>query len=250
MVLVRHRRDPDRLLWYAPHTNEAVAFRNAVAAVIHHHGTLVAIRTPDGERCLKDQDPNRVFGTLQGGGDSCSGKGVRCTPSASGTVPPFTAEVMNWHAAGAPIVGLHTNEKGYDSSAGCSRPTGRGNVTAACSRRSLTVLRPDKPARGSSPDDTMVYVAAANSSETAFGLDPGLASVVKDLRGLRTNVIFERVGRTDCSLSNYAVLHGIPHYFNVEVESSDATGQATIINDLLDSMERHRLVDISLSSAN
>ncbi len=242
LLVVRYREDPDRLLWYTPHTNEQIAFDNAVAAVVRHHGTLVAVRTAAGTRCLQGQDPNRTFGTLKGGGDSCAGGGVRCAPSLFNVVPPFTAEVLGWHAAEAPIVGLHTNERGFDASAGCSHPAGGGNVTAACSRGGLTVLRSAGPARGSYPDDTMVYVAGIGSPEQKFQEDTGLASVVADMRRLGTNVIFEHVGRTDCSLSNYAVLHGLPHYFNVEVETSDASGQAAILEDLVRSMEDHSMV--------
>jgi hypothetical protein len=84
----------------------------------------------------------------------------------------------------------------------------------------------------------MVYVTAASPPQQAFAQDSVLATIVKDLRRLHTNVLFERVGQTDCSLSNYAVLQGMPRYFNIEVETSDKGGQAAIIADLIETLRR------------
>ena len=89
LLVVRHQKDPDRLLWYAPHTNEEIAFDNAVAAVVRHHGTLVAVRTSTGTRCLQGQDPNRTFGTLKGGGASCAGGGCQMRSIAFHRRPAF-----------------------------------------------------------------------------------------------------------------------------------------------------------------
>jgi hypothetical protein len=128
------------------------------------------------------------------------------------------------------------------TSVGCPHPDGHGNITAACSRGNLTVLAADPPTRGTSPNDTMVYITATSPPSQALTRDPVLASIADDLRRLHTNILFERVGRTDCSLSNYAVLHGIPHYFNIEAETSDASGQAGIIADLVETLRRHGAV--------
>lgn len=249
LLIVQNRQDPDRLLWYAPHTNESIAFDNAIAAVEKHHGTLVAVRTADGKRCQRTQDPNRLFGTLQGGGESCPESGPRCIPSERGQMPPFTGEVMSWHSPGAPVIGLHTNERGYNASTGCPHPNGRGNITAACSRGNLTTMPGAPPARGAWPDDTMVYVTATSSLLRALAQDPILKSVVEDLRQRHTNVLFERVIPTDCSLSNYAALHDIGRYFNIEVETSDAINQARVVDDLVEILQGHGVVPPARSGA-
>jgi hypothetical protein len=188
-------------LWFVPHDNENAGFEAGLVAVRRYGGTMVtvdaALGGADGTRTNRAVDygrpidPNRNFDT---------------------GLPGYAARVLEHRAAGMPIIALHTNGKGFDTSESrCNRsdPPGSGVISI---RYCDDVLRPSPSQAKAWPwddDDTVAFATflAAGKPEDAFC---GNEMVAADF-----NVVFERVAASDGSLSNYAVLHGL-HYLNFE----------------------------------
>ena len=214
-LVVREISHPDTVLWVVPHDDEGAAFDSAVLGVRRYGGTVVAVKT-GGERLNHGQDPNRNFDL---------GSGPLC-PAQRSRSPLYTAEVLRWRGDRAPVVGLHTNDKGFEGDG----KGGRKTVSIRLSSKSLKPF-PAPHAMGASPDDTMVYVA----STLAPGGDAGLMRLVNRLNARRINVAYELVSRAwnDCSLSNYSVLAGTSRYFNVEAVHGDAAGHRAVMEILM-----------------
>lgn len=196
---VRHRAGP---LWFVPHDNENGGFEAAFAAVRKYGGTVVAVDAgvspgADGVRMNRavdygrSIDPNRNF------------DGAR----------PFYANTV-LAGRGWPIIALHTNSPGFDSSESrCNQsdPVGSGVISIRFCDDTLT---PSPSQRRAWPwdDDDSVAFATYRSKDT-----PSAAYCRDQLVALDYNVVQERVVTSDGSLSNYAVLRGID-YLNFETQ--------------------------------
>ncbi len=215
LLVVRNTSHPATVLWVVPHDNEGAAFDSAVQGVRKYGGTVVAVKT-GGERLNHGQDPNRNFDL--GSGPLCPGQQSRS--------PLYTAQILRWRIGGASVVGLHTNDQGFDGDG----KGGSGTVSIRLSSKGLKPF-PAPHAIGASPDDTMVYVA----SKLAPSGDAGLKQLVDRLNARRVNVAYEIVSpaSNDCSLSNYSVLGGIPRYFNVEAVHGDVAGHRAVVETLM-----------------
>jgi hypothetical protein len=128
-------------------------------------------------------------------------------------LPGYARRVLRDLALGAaPIIALHTNAKGFDTSdSRCNRgdPAGSGAVSI---RYCDDVLTPSPSLRRQWPwddDDTVAFATyrAKDQPQDAWCRN---AMVRADF-----NVVQERVVASDRSLSNYAVLHGL-RYLNFE----------------------------------
>lgn len=201
---IENRARPNGPLWFVPHDNENAGFEAALVAVRKYGGTIVAADAGvapghDGERMNRavafgrPVDPNRHF---------------------HDGLPLYQGAVLGAVAKGAwPIIALHTNSKGYDpTDSHCPRDgdtSGRGVISI---RYCDDVLQPSASKERAYPwddDDTVAFATWRGSGrrEDAFC---GQQMVADDF-----NVVFERVMNTDGSLSNYAVLRGLP-YLNFE----------------------------------
>lgn len=221
LMVIQHKREPNRLLWMVPHNNEHDAFDSALDAVAHHHGTVVAVKT-GGNRTNGLQDPNRNFDI--GSGGKCHRQVARS--------PIYTQRVMRWRAEGAPIIALHTNEKGYTGDGG----EGTGLISMLHPMPRSKPLRAKTGALGELPDDTMVFVASPEKPDR----DAKLMGFVNRLRSQGINVMYETVSRAgnDCSMSNYAALKHVRDYVNIEVVEADGDTQRAIIDVVMGELGR------------
>jgi len=215
LQIVQNRKHPNGPLWVVPHDDEDVAFDSAVYAVSQYGGTVVAVER-NGDRYnrigKRKQDPNRNF--------QVRGEG-KCRLQLARS-PLFTRNAMRWLKKGQPVIALHTNKKGYDLIPEPDEEKSKGNVSIGIERTEdshITEFPAARPIRAKSPNDTLIYVA----SRVPPGRDPRLQSFVKALNDSGIHVLHEHVEHNDCSLSNYAVLRGLP-YVNIEVVDGDDTG--------------------------
>lgn len=194
-------KKPRGPLWFVPHDNENAGFEAALAGVRKHGGVVIAVDSgivEDGRRRNgavdrgRPIDPNRNF---------------------RDGYPRYANTVLADYRNGArPIIALHTNSPGFDTSASsCNqsdRP-GRGEVSI---RFCDDVMQPSPSRSRAWPfddDDTLAYVPWRS------GTSPATAWCGRALDKADFNVVFERVGVTDGSLSNYALLRGLD-YVNFE----------------------------------
>lgn len=193
----RRRRGP---LWFVPHDNENAGFEAALAAVRKYGGTVIAVDAgiaDDGIRSNRAVDygrpidPNRNF---------------------DAALPGYARRILADLPRGMPIIALHTNALGFataDSHCNQGDPPGRGVISI---RYCDDILTPS-PSRGRAwpwDQDDMVAFTAYRSGAPRESAFCGPAMVAADF-----NVVFERVVTSDGSLSNYAVLRGLP-YLNFE----------------------------------
>lgn len=200
---IANTQKPRGPLWFVPHDNENAGFEAALVGVRKHGGVVIAIDSgiaEDGRRrnAAVDRgrpiDPNRNF---------------------RDGYPGYANTVLTDYRGGArPIIALHTNSPGFDTSASsCNqsdRP-GRGEVSI---RFCDDVIQPHPSQSRDWPfddDDTLAYVPWRR------GTSPSAAWCGRTLANADFNVVFERVAVTDGSLSNYALLRGLD-YVNFETQ--------------------------------
>ncbi|MDK2767408.1 MAG: hypothetical protein KYX69_06775 [Sphingomonas sp.] len=196
-------KNPRGPLWFVPHDNENAGFEAALAGVRSCGGVVIAVDSglaQDGVRrnAAVDRgrpiDPNRNF---------------------HDGLPLYARTVLADLARGArPIIALHTNSPGFDTrTSQCNRadPPGRGEVSIRfCDD---VMQRHPSEARDwpFDDDDSLAYVAY-RAGRAPYSAWCGKALALADF-----NVVFERVAVSDGSLSNYALLRGIP-YVNFETQ--------------------------------
>lgn len=207
LLVVAHRaRSGPR--WVLPHDDEQSAFDAGVEAVRRYGGVLVAVEAGE-KRFWRGVDPNRVFG------DGPCGR-VRADAA-------YTAAVLAGLDRRFPIVALHSNER-RGGTISMARP-----YPGALAFRAAA----DPPALPAAPrrdDNTMVILAG----RTAPSSDAAVGAAVAWYTQRGVNVLYETVrpGRSDCSLSNHAVLTGLPRTVTIEVAHGD-TGSARALVDLV-----------------
>jgi hypothetical protein len=213
LLVVQSTSHKENVFWVVLHDDEGAAFDSAVYGVQRYGGTVVAVKT-GGLRLNDGQDPNRNFDL--GSGPLCHDQKARS--------PIYTGQVLGWWDGKAPIIGLHTNSRGFQGDGGS------GTISIQKSSSRLKPF-PAPGAIGESSDDTMIYVA----SKQAPSDDAKLKGLVDRLNAKHINVSYEIVSSTsnDCSLSNYAMLRGIRRYFNVEAVDGDRDSQREIIQILM-----------------
>jgi hypothetical protein len=206
LLVIAHRsRSGPR--WVLPHDNENAAFDAGVGAVQRYGGVLVAVEAGE-NRMWRGIDPNRVFGS------GACGRG-RADPA-------YTAAVLSGLDRRFPIVGLHSNERS-GGTISMARPYPGADAFPAATG---VPLRPGAPRRD---DDTLVILAGRAAST-----DAAARKSIAWFTGRGVNVLYETVrpGRSDCSLSNHAVLAGLPRTLTVEVGHGD-TASARALVDLV-----------------
>lgn len=188
-------------LWFVPHDNENAGFEAGFAALRRYGGTLIAVDS-GGERLNarvafgRPIDPNRNF---------------------HDGLPRYAAMVLGAVTPGWPIIALHTNARGYDpTDSTCPRTgdvSGQGIISIRYCDAVLTPSASQGRAYPFDDDDTVAFA-------THLAIRPAGAAWCRDaMIAADWNVVQERVDNTDGSLSNYAVLRGLP-YLNFETRET------------------------------
>lgn len=199
-------------VWAVMHDDENLSFDTAIHALNSYGGTLITVDTGGG-RNQDGVDPNRTF----------SDDELSCSNLGKSAAPKFTAAMRRHFDKDQPVIALHSNVDG-------PVPTGGlGHVAMSAPPKGMKVTRSKRSGSELADDHTLVLLAA---------LDPADASVkdrVAKLSGAGIHVIVEHVRkeRSDCSLSNYAVLTGHIQYFNVTVDHDGGEKQRGIIDAIM-----------------
>lgn len=173
LVVVDNPERPDGPFWFAPHDDEAAAWRVGLKAVAEHGGRLVAVEN-GGRRlwrgpCAVSCDPNRTLG------DTAYGAAVR------GLMAP-----------GQPVIGLHTNAPGRK---------GRGGAGTIWAGPADPNLWPAPSPAGFADGDALAIVAGTAPKAQA---DP---PCVTTFTAGGAPVLYEQVrGAGDGSMSNALAL--------------------------------------------
>lgn len=218
--ILTNPRKPAGPYWAILHDNENSAFSAAVHAVAKFGGGLVAIDGPE-SRFFKGQDPNRNFGTTSADARRCSGQRA--------PAPKYVRTLLK-HLRASPqghYFALHSNAPGFAG----DQQGGSGHISAA---RPASAIMRGFMTRGGGSGDNAVLVAGTER----YGRGTNAEALIKRLRSLKLNVIYEHVTRAknDCSLSNFLMLEKgvkLGQYFNIEVRHGDTRSQIRMIDTLL-----------------
>lgn len=173
LVVVDNPGKPDGPFWFAPHDDEAAAWRVGLRAVAEHGGRLVAVENR-GRRlwpgpCPVSCDPNRALGDN-----------------------PYGRAVTGLMGPGQPVVGLHTNAPGREGQGGAG--------TTWADPADPAIWAPDALA-GFADGDALAIVAGTTPKAQAG--PPCLATFTAG----GAPVLYEQVrGPGDGSMSNYLAL--------------------------------------------
>ena len=204
---IDNARKPDGPLWFVPHDNENAAFQAAIYAVRAYGGQVIAVE----EARSLDGPDSRM------NGDVAFGRPIDPNRNFRDETPAYASEILA--GLGEPprlIVALHTNEPGYDSSASTCGPqppafTGKGEISVLLCN---DLYMPRRSVYADWPFDDTDSVAIV--SYPASG-GPSDGYCVRALADADMNIMLERVMTSDGSLSNFALLHGLP-YVNLETQ--------------------------------
>ena len=209
-------------LWVVPHDDENAAFDSAIAALKTHGGVAVVVNSGPGSS------------RTQSGQGICGGRTSilsRCDPNRNFSLatPLFTNAHLDNRSAGQPVIALHTNSPGFGP--------GKGEITILdAAAASIGKVRPRKNGYfgGAGP--------AALKDHDSYAILPYIAPKIQDYDARCRNALVqagvhvwhEAVGKSDGSLSNYAVLEKADMVY-VNMESRRETNLAV-------ATERHRLM--------
>lgn len=200
---------PDGPLWVVTHDNENATFAAALVALRSWGGVAMIVDTG-----ADDSDYSARFNWLTGG--------VPIDPNRhfSDAHPIYTGTVLA--DLGRPprlIIALHTNEPGFDRrfrDCGGAPGSGAGDISIRlCSDRFHPTPAPNR-AWPFDDDDSLALVPYLADHQ------PGDARCGPALVRAGMAVVFERVAKSDGSLSNYAAQHGLA-YVNVETRERGST---------------------------
>ncbi len=196
-------------LWAVMHDDEDMSFDNAVAALKTYGGTLVAVDT-GGKRNMSGVDPNRNF----------SADGIGCSKLGTDAAPLYTAFFRNL-LSNEPIIALH-NDTGERIPTG-----GLGHVSMDNIPKEMQAFA----AAGSGGPLAGAHNVVLLASKVPISATAESRAEALSAKGI--NVMIERVGDGDCSLSNYALLTNHPDYVNVTVGHDGSEIQQKIIDVLM-----------------
>jgi hypothetical protein len=221
-------------LWVVPHDNENAAFEASLVAVRSYGGTVVAVDSGT----VAGFDGNRRNWAVTYGAPIDPNRNFR------DWFPVYAGAVLESKSKGWPIIALHSNAAGSSpAELSCSAPLheiGNGDISGdRCPAYILSKSR--ARAWPFYDEDTAVLIPffARYGRQSAFC---GEALMADDF-----NLIFERVVRSDGSLSNYALYHGLT-YLNFETRNLGATpaalaaGRDRLLNMIVRAMKLCKLL--------
>jgi hypothetical protein len=230
---ITNMHQPSGPLWFVPHDNENAAFQAAILAVRAYGGVLVAIE----EARSVDGPDSRMNGDVAYGQPFDPNRNFR-------DESPSYADAILADLGNPPrlIIALHTNEPGYRASEStCAPPgvtdTGKGEISILLCN---DIYSPHRSVTGRWPFDDTDSVAIVSYLGNRLPLSGFCA---RPLLSADMNIMFEHVVTSDGSLSNYALLHGLPYVnFETQDRGTDPAGLADARGRLLsmvnDAMER------------
>lgn len=209
-------------LWVVPHDDENAAFDSAISALKTHGGVAVVVNSGPGSS------------RTQSGQGICGGRASilsRCDPNRnfSSATPLFTNAHLDQLSVGQPVIALHTNSPGFGP--------GKGEITILDSAAaSKGKIRPRKNGYFGGAGPAMLQ------DHDSYAILPFVAPKIQeyDVRCRKlliqagVHVWHEAVGKSDGSLSNYAILEKADMVY-VNMESRRETNLAV-------ASERHRLM--------
>ena len=200
---------PDGPLWVVTHDNENATFAAMLVAIKSYGGVAMVV-----DSGARDDDAAARFNWFTGGRPIDPNR--HFDDRNPGYVGAVLADLAGHDRL---IVALHTNEPGFDPGlTGCGgvRGAGAGNISIRlCSQRWHPVAAPAPRWPFEDEDSVALVPYRADRAQTSAGCGTALVTA-------GYNVVFERVARSDGSLSNYAVQHGLP-YVNVETRERGPT---------------------------
>ena len=231
MIEPAQRRDGP--LWVVPHDNENAAFEASLVAVRSYGGTIVAVDSGT----IAGFDGNRRNWAVSYGSPIDPNRNFR------DWFPVYAGAVLARKSKGWPIIALHNNAPGFSpAESNCTAPLQDIGSGDDSTHRCPAYILSESRARAWPFDDqdTLVITPffARYGTRTAFC---GESLVADDF-----NVIFERVVRSDGSLSNYALYHGLT-YLNFETRnpgtspSALAIGRDRLLNMIIRAMKLCKL---------
>ncbi len=198
LVVVDNPGRPDGPFWFAPHDDEAAAWRVGLRAVAEHGGRLVAVRNGGRrlwpEPCAVSCDPNRALG------DTDYGRAV--------------AGLM---ADGQAVIGLHTNAPGR---------RGRGGAGTTWADPADPALWPAPSPAGFADGDALAIVAGTLPKAEAR------PACVATFTAGGAPVLYEQVrGRGDGSMSNTLALSPpVRTYVGLEARHGDDAALQALVD--------------------
>jgi len=196
-------------LWAVMHDDEDMSFDGAVEALRTYGGTLVAVDT-GGKRNQDGIDPNRNF----------SAEGIGCAKLGTDAAPRYTA-FFRALMTDEPIIALHNNSEGNIPTGGLGHVSMK-NVPK--DMQAVPAADPESPLAG---DHSIVLLTSATP------ISATVEARAKALAAKGINAVIEKVGKGDCSLSNYAILTGHPDYLNITVDHGERDKQRKIIEVIM-----------------
>lgn len=201
------RRGP---LFVLPHDDEDAALSTAAWALQRYGGAATVVES-GGSRFVGGIDPNRNF---DAGRLDCGKPGGRSERFVEAMLAP----------RGRPVIALHTNSRGAAATGGS------GSVSIRAPYAGATAFPSPSASGGRASEDAMVILASRRGPD-----DGRIRRLAERLNDAGVHVLVETVdtARTDCSLSHYAVAHGLA-YANVEVPHGAGSTQREILQILMD----------------
>lgn len=199
-------------LFVLPHDDEDAALSTAAWALGRYGGVATAVES-GGSRFVGGIDPNRNF----------DADALDCR-RPGGRSPRFVSAMLG--PGNRPVIALHTNARGAAATGGT------GSVSIRAPYDGAEAFPSPSAAGGRASEDAMVILASRTGAR-----DRRARSLVEKLNAAGVHVLVETVdpARTDCSLSHYAVVNGIP-YANVEAADGDGATQREILDILMRSL--------------
>ncbi|MBK6706175.1 MAG: hypothetical protein IPG54_01295 [Sphingomonadales bacterium] len=211
---------PQGPLWIVPHDDENAAFEAMIAALRQYGGTGIAVNT--GPASTRRQPGVGNCGVR-------AGTTTACDPNRNFDLksPLFTANILDQHSAGQPIIALHTNSHGFSGDG----EGGRGDISMLDARAYRQgIIRPRADGHFGnrsvpSLDDPDIYAILPYPATKGISETDNWCRTALNAAG--ANVWHERVGTSDGSLSNYVALN-LPEvgYLNAEAKRDDALSVA------------------------
>lgn len=223
---IANDRKPQGPLWMILHDNENATFAAGLEAVRSWGGVAMVIDTGPADTGYAA----RFNGAVEGGPPIDPNRNFfDGLPLYAGTM---LADLGGGGTDGPrPIIALHTNAYGFDRAlSDCPAPgyTGSGEISVAlCNAKHLP--RPATVRRWPFDDDDTLALLPYSGGGFAGGGFCARRLIARDF-----NIVFEAVGVSDGSLSNYATIHGL-RYINLETRErgADPAGIALARNRLV-----------------
>jgi len=203
--------------WVVLHDDEDTAFDAALYAIVRYGGKIVDVHSQSSTIV----DPNRNFAITGAQRETCA-------DAARGPAPIFTSTIIE-QLGPPPYLSLHNNYDGHIHGGG------NGNMSVRYSTQGFFGLPAYDTVDRLSDEDNFIIVSGLTPPAN---LTDRMRQLTDELRNSGINVIYEYVqeGSSDCSLSNYLLLHGGTEpgqYFNIEAEFGDYRSQIQMIDTLV-----------------